>query len=60
MSAPSNFWLLIGIALLDLLVGGALAIFIGFNHSWLYAGILGLGFFISANILFAVAWQKVK
>ncbi len=60
MSTPTNFWLLIGIAILDLIAGGAMAIFVGFNHSWLYAGLLGAGFFISANILFVTAWQKLK
>jgi len=60
MSPPRNFWLLIGIAVLDLIVGGALALFVGLNHSWFYAALLAAGFFASANILFVVAWQKIK
>lgn len=60
MSGPRHFWLLVGVGLLDLLLGLALSIFVGLKISLLMAGVVALSFFISANTFFYLAYRKLR
>lgn len=60
MSRPKNFTLFVFAGLLELVVGLGFSIFIGLTHSWLYGLLLAGGFFISANLMFLLAWRKLE
>ncbi|MBF2052431.1 MAG: hypothetical protein IGS03_03075 [Candidatus Sericytochromatia bacterium] len=55
-----NFWLFLMVGVLDLLIGLSVSVYIGLSQSWLLAMILALGFFMSANLMFYFALQKLK
>lgn len=57
--AQRNFWLFLGVGFVDLIVGLALSVYTGLSHSWFLAGILGVGFFASANLMFYLAYKKL-
>lgn len=55
-----NFWLFLAVGLLDLGVGLGVSIYVGLSHSWQIALVLAIGFFVSANLMFYFAFQKLK
>lgn len=55
-----NFWLFVMVGVLDLLIGLGVSVYIGLSQGWLLAMILALGFFMSANLMFYFALQKLK
>ena len=59
MAAPKNFWLFIIIGVLDLVVGLAMSVIVGMTHSWPLAMVLGMGFLITANLMFMLAMKKL-
>ena len=58
-SAPKHFWIFIIAAGIELLVGLGVSVWVGMSHSWLYAALLAVGFFISANVMFMIAYKKL-
>lgn len=59
MAAPKNFWLFIIIGVLDLVVGLGMSVVVGMSHSWALAMLLGVGFFLTANLMFMLAMKKL-
>lgn len=59
-SAPKHFWIFVLAGALELCLGLGFSIFVGMSHSWLYAMIIALGFFVTANILFMIAFKKIS
>lgn len=55
-----NFWLFVMVGVLDLLIGLGVSVYIGLSQGWLLGMILALGFFMSANLMFYFALQKLK
>lgn len=59
MAAPKNFWIFVIAGVIELLVGLGMSVYVGTSFSWLYGGLLALGFFLSANVLFMIAIKKL-
>ena len=59
MAAPKNFWMFLFAGLLELLLGLGFSVYVGLSHSWAYAALIALGFFVSANVMFMIAFKKL-
>ncbi|HEY9843240.1 MAG: hypothetical protein ACAI44_10270 [Candidatus Sericytochromatia bacterium] len=59
MASPRNFRMFILAGALELLLGLGFSVFVGLTHSWVYAAIIAVGFFISANVMFMIAYKKL-
>lgn len=57
--APRNFWIFLFAGIAELLVGMLMTVFVGLSHSWAFALLIGLGFFVSANLMFLFAYRKL-
>ncbi len=50
---------LIVVAAIELLTGLGLSLWVGTHVSWTSAALLGLSFFVSANVLFWLGFKKL-
>lgn len=60
MSAPKNFWIFVIAGVIELIVGLGTSIYISMTQSWTLGIVLALGFFMSANMMFMIAYKKIR
>ncbi len=56
--ARNNFWLFLVGGFVELTIGLALSLFVGLTQSWIWGLVLATGFFITANFMFFMAYQR--